>query len=156
MWRDLTSTGSATHASVWKNSTSCCGWCVHVIKVVASNLRCSTREHFGTLAIFLASINHLYLISLKEHVYPLRRRRHFQDRRQNANWEGCIFTFGFYANIFFKSTLFQKKLVGRTWIYEYTPPINPGPGHFPIIKTKTNRFSKSFICKAIKLFDKCC
>ena len=32
-----------------KNSTSCCGWCV--IKVVASNLRCSTRERFGTLAI---------------------------------------------------------------------------------------------------------
>ena len=31
--------------------------------------------------LFVASINHLYLISLKEHVYPLRRRRHFQDRR---------------------------------------------------------------------------
>ena len=35
----------------------------------------------GPLLFFLVSINHLYLISLKEHVYPLRRRRHFQDRR---------------------------------------------------------------------------
>ena len=46
----------------------------------------------------------------------------------------------------------QRTLLSEPKEHSYTLR---NPRYFPMIKTKTDRYSKSFLCKAIKLFDNC-